>query len=301
MPTHGFLDCPHGVEDCLVLRRFLLALGVTQTFKERIRKTKFTLLTVFSLIVACVALGSLPPPTFAQRGGHGGGGRGSDGGVAGGFHAAGGGHYSYTGGHSYGGYRGYYGRHGSYRWYGGYGWQRGSYGWHRGYWGYSRYGWGWGFGFGFGWPYWGWGYPYGYGYSPWYYAPYPYYCPPGYRCPRNGNDDPPHANPSPKSGSNPAKPWGPPLNSPNKDHSTSNLTTVASRAPLLAIDPTKITATSYRIAHSTTPQNPGLRPEMQSAMRALREMPPFAREREIETGRYGHFSPEERELLRSAN
>jgi hypothetical protein len=30
-------------------------------------------------------------------------------------------------------------------------------------------------------------------------------------------------------------------------------------------------------------------------------MPPFAREREIETGRYSHFLPEERELLRSIN
>jgi hypothetical protein len=30
-------------------------------------------------------------------------------------------------------------------------------------------------------------------------------------------------------------------------------------------------------------------------------MPPFAREREIETGRYRHFSPEEWELLRSIN
>src|ERR1700756_5365241 len=41
-----------------------------------------------------------------------------------------------------------------------------------------------------------------------------------------------------------------------------------------------------------------LRPKVQNAMRALREMQPFAREREIETGRYSHFSPEERELLR---
>jgi hypothetical protein len=30
-------------------------------------------------------------------------------------------------------------------------------------------------------------------------------------------------------------------------------------------------------------------------------MPPFAREREIETGRYSHFSPEEREVLRNLN
>jgi hypothetical protein len=35
-----------------------------------------------------------------------------------------------------------------------------------------------------------------------------------------------------------------------------------------------------------------------NAMRALREMPPFAREREIDHGRYSNFSAEERELLR---
>jgi hypothetical protein len=34
-------------------------------------------------------------------------------------------------------------------------------------------------------------------------------------------------------------------------------------------------------------------------MRALREMPPFARQREIETGRFSHFAPQEKELLRS--
>jgi hypothetical protein len=32
----------------------------------------------------------------------------------------------------------------------------------------------------------------------------------------------------------------------------------------------------------------------------LHEMPPFAREREIEHGRYSHFSSEEREMLRNA-
>jgi len=40
------------------------------------------------------------------------------------------------------------------------------------------------------------------------------------------------------------------------------------------------------------------RREVLNAMRALREMPPFAREREIDRGRYSHFSPEERDLLR---
>jgi len=41
------------------------------------------------------------------------------------------------------------------------------------------------------------------------------------------------------------------------------------------------------------------RREVLNAMRALREMPPFAREREIEHGRYSQFSAEERELLRN--
>jgi hypothetical protein len=34
------------------------------------------------------------------------------------------------------------------------------------------------------------------------------------------------------------------------------------------------------------------------AARALREMPPFAREREIDFGRYSNFTPQEQELLR---
>jgi hypothetical protein len=42
------------------------------------------------------------------------------------------------------------------------------------------------------------------------------------------------------------------------------------------------------------------RREVLNAMRALHEMPPFAREREIEHGRYSQFSPEAREMLRNA-
>jgi hypothetical protein len=42
-----------------------------------------------------------------------------------------------------------------------------------------------------------------------------------------------------------------------------------------------------------------LRPEVQRALQRLREMPPFAREREIETGRYRQFSPEEKQILRN--
>ena len=42
-----------------------------------------------------------------------------------------------------------------------------------------------------------------------------------------------------------------------------------------------------------------LRPEVQKALQRLREMPPFAREREIETGRYREFSSEEKQILRN--
>ncbi len=48
------------------------------------------------------------------------------------------------------------------------------------------------------------------------------------------------------------------------------------------------------------PATPAPRREVLNAMRALHEMPPFAREREIEHGRYSHFSPEERDMLRNA-
>jgi hypothetical protein len=65
----------------------------------------------------------------------------------------------------------------------------------------------------------------------------------------------------------------------------------------------RITATpsSYRVAKPSKQHDPALRPEVQHAIRELREMPPFAREREIETGRYSHYSPQEKQLLRSVN
>jgi hypothetical protein len=70
-----------------------------------------------------------------------------------------------------------------------------------------------------------------------------------------------------------------------------------------------VTPSSYRAARSilerstmeqATPQaDTPLRPEMQKALQRLREMPPYARQREIDFGRYSNFSAEERELLRS--
>ena len=70
-----------------------------------------------------------------------------------------------------------------------------------------------------------------------------------------------------------------------------------------------VTPSSYRAARSipqrsttewAAPQaDVALRPEMQKALQRLREMPPFAREREIETGRYRQFSSEEKQVLRN--
>jgi hypothetical protein len=271
-------------------------------------------LRIAGVIAAFLVLCWLPPAALAQRGGHGGG--------MGGFHGGGsfhGGGYGFSAGHgAVGGYhgggyhagRGYYGYgrgYGysrGYGWGGGYAWGR--YGWGgRYWWGYPRYGWGWGLGFG--WPYWGWGwgYPYGYSYAPWYYAPYPNYypypsdCPPGYTC--TPNNDPPPSRSGPKAQSDPAKPWRPAYRAPNANYEGG---TVAG-APVLSVDRISAATTSNsiranaRVAKFTTQANFSVRPQVQHAMQELREMPPFAREREIETGRYSHFSAEERELLRT--
>jgi hypothetical protein len=90
------------------------------------------------------------------------------------------------------------------------------------------------------------------------------------------------------------------VSTPNTNYATSNAAYLASRGPILSIDRITAAPSNYQVARSTTQQNPPVRPEVQRAMRALREMPPFARQWEIETGRYSHFSAEERELLRNS-
>ena len=284
---------------------------------------KAILFRIIFVLVAMVALGWLPQPVLAQHGGHSGGGGfhggggGFHGGAGGGFHGGGsfyaGGHSGYGGGHYYGGYRGgYYGGRGYYGSRGGYGW---GYGWGGRYWG-PGYGYGWGWGFGFGWPYWGWGYPYGYYYSPWYSAPGPYYSYPYYSDPNNGDDDPPMTDPNTRSQPNqkvPIKSWGSP--SPGEDvananYATSNVAPLAPRRPVVSVDRIGVTPSSYRATRSipdrftterATPQSDAaLRPEMQKALQRLHEMPPFAFEREIETGRYRQFSSEEKQILRNA-
>jgi hypothetical protein len=296
---------------------------------------KAILFRVVLVFVAVIALSWLPQSALAQRGGHGGGG-GFHGGGGGGFHAGGGGAFRGGGGFSgggrsgFGGGRGFGGfRGGYYGGRGGYGWGGRGYGWGRGY----GYGWG-GWGFGFGWPYWGygWGYPYG-DYSPWYYGPGPYYSypyygpsdyPQGYPDPYNGNDDPPPADPNSRPQPNqngPARSWRPPVpgGGANPNYGNSDVAAAAPRAPVLSVDrmsatPSGNQAASSVPAHSSTEHATTerastdravlqaaapLRPEVQKALQRLREMPPFAREREIETGRYRQFSPAEKQILRN--
>ena len=83
----------------------------------------------------------------------------------------------------------------------------------------------------------------------------------------------------------------------------------APRPPVRSVDPMMATPASYRSARSNTDRANGerasartsapLRPEMQRALERLHEMPPFAREREIETGRYSQFSPKDKQILRN--
>lgn len=85
----------------------------------------------------------------------------------------------------------------------------------------------------------------------------------------------------------------------NTNYVTGNSSARVARGPILSVDRIPTTTSNNRPAHPTVQQAAALRPEVQNAMRALREMPPFVREREIETGRYSHFSPKEKEFLRS--
>jgi len=85
----------------------------------------------------------------------------------------------------------------------------------------------------------------------------------------------------------------------------------APRPPVRSVDPMMATPASYRVARPNAARaangdgaagqsnTPPLRPEMQRAVERLHNMPPFAREREIETGRYSRFSPADKQILRN--
>jgi hypothetical protein len=258
---------------------------------------KSKLLRVLCVLVTSLVLICIPESSFAA-GGHGGGGGGFHGGGGGGFHGGGGGFHGGGGGFHGGGFGGYRGGWGGSGWrggWGGYGW-RGGWGYGRGWgypgwgrgWGWGYPGWGWGIGFGVGWgwgSYWG-GYPYAYGYP--YYPYYPYYGPNGYAPADpdryNGTDRDPRAN-SPRQNSN----YPAPQRSPGVNGNNSTVT-FANRKTAGDTDSATYWLTNYQ--QRTVP-----RQQVRNVIQAFLAMPPEARQRQIESGRYRNFSPEEQELL----
>src|SRR5271157_2560055 len=284
---------------------------------------KSIVLRVLCAAVVLATLASAPESVLAQRGGHGGGGGFHGGG--GGFHGGGwggGGHYGggfhgggyggYHGGGYYGGRGGHYGGYHGGGYYGGHG---GYYGGRGGYWGYPGYGYGgWGFGFGlsfdFGGPYWGYAYPYGYAtvyappYYPYYYAYPPYYVSVPASDPsgdysaanyRTGSDV--RVN-SPVEASTPVA--RPPVlrGTPGTNSPTMNYAAYTPTAPGRRTDATTTTSSNYRSPHSAAQPLPPLRAEVQNVIRALRGMPPDARQREIDSGQYSNLSPQELKLAK---
>jgi hypothetical protein len=84
---------------------------------------------------------------------------------------------------------------------------------------------------------------------------------------------------------------------PSLPNSTVSQATTPGR--VISVDRITATPANYRPVASTRPLYGQLRPEVIRAMATLREMPPYVREREIETGRYSQFSPQEKALLRT--
>ena len=268
---------------------------------------KVLLATIFAATLILVPQFALASSHGGGGGFHGGGGGYHGGGGGGGYHGGGGGHYYGGGGYHGGGgyYGGYHGGHGGY--YGGYG----------GYWGYPGfglafgYGSGWGFGLSFGWGgYWP-AYPYGYGggwaqpYDPYYY-PYPYYyAPSGYVSGQPYVSNRPYV--SNQSGDNSyayapvAQPRAPVrVGPPSTSAVTIQNAAYTPNRSNYRVAATPVTTGNYRPARSTTRQLQQLSPEAQNVVRALRAMPPAARQRQIDSGRYSNLSPQELEYARYA-
>jgi hypothetical protein len=250
-------------------------------------------LRILALSVASFALAATPQLAFARGAGH----------VGGGFHGGGfGGFHGASVGAFRGGYGGFRGGYGGFRGYGSYG--------GRGYWGYP--GWGWGLNVGLGFGYWGypywygpWGpYAYSYSYYP-YYACDPYYdrdCgyPPDYRYQDEQRDRSPAGNqPNAQPGNvqpNSAPPK--PSAAPATQGYSNNLTTNFAEYRSPASNERSRATSNYRLASYTRDPLPGnLRPAVRNVIEALRAMPPAARQRQLNSGRYDGFSPEEREAV----
>src|SRR5271166_2726848 len=285
-----------------------------------------TVLRVLSAALFLVMLGWAPQSAFAQRGGHGGGG--------GGFHGGGGGGWARGGGWSGGGWRGGGGWGGGSGWRGGGGWRGGSVWrgggvWRGGFWGSPGFGNSWAFSIGFNWgPSWG-----GFG-SPFFFgpvwappfvvlSPVPVFVPAttvlvpatpaGFADSSSPNNDgsayassqsasyvPDNSSaqqyraPAPRSNV-PAPPNPPAANSVTIRNASYTATAPTYPTHAIAAKPV-----SYKPANSTTRQLPPLRPEVQNVIRALRGMPPGARERQIDSGRYSNLTPKELQIVRYA-
>jgi len=293
---------------------------------------------VLFLSVVLAAFGFATQPAFAGvHGGGGGGFHGGGGGWHGGGGWNGGGGW-HGGGWNGGGWNGGGGWHGGGSWGGGGGWHGGGWhggGWHGGYyggwhgpyyggwrggyyggWGYPGYWGGWGFGisFNFGWPYWGYyGYPYAYGYSPYYYPnyyPYPYYygqvsVQSAYPDVQSGYPDPasPYNQPYNQPGANPK--YGAPVRQPStsvpQPPSSANGVKLfeATYRPAAASQRAAATSVASYRPPSSQRSLPAMRPAVQNVIRALNGMPPAARQREIDSGRYNTLTAQELELVRA--
>ncbi len=271
---------------------------------------KSSFLKVLCAIFVSVALGLTTEPLLAQRGGGHGGGGGFHGG-GGGFHG-GGGYGGFHGGGGYGGFRGgatgfrsvshgsaFGGVRGA-GFYGGrgYGWGVGYPGWRGGWggWGYPGFGWGgWGvgisFNFGFG-GFWGPAWYPSYAYNPWWWAPPA--APPCYYYPSPCAYAP--------SGYAPAGPGSYGVSGQDYQNSSyqDNYQSEYSNTDNSNAEPRYAGPTSQQLAESAIRQIPESRPEVRNAIRALSGMPPAARERELATGLYASFSPQERQLVKAA-
>ncbi|MBV9179696.1 MAG: hypothetical protein JO356_00160 [Acidobacteria bacterium] len=166
------------------------------------------------------------------------------------------------------------------------------------------------------------GYPYVYGYTPWLGVPPPYYFPydyPNYGAPYDrGNDrfgkDPclpdyrheDRCKDSSSDNSRPKRESAPAL--PSNQESAPNGTYVArestdeyqTRVHSILKDTTAVSA--LRLAYAPGPQVSSIqiRRGVANAMQALRAMPPEARQRQLESNRYAHFSAQERQLLKDS-
>ena len=215
----------------------------------------------------------------------------------GGFHGGSGGWHGPSGG------GGWHGTGAVGGWHGSPGWN----GWgHPGWNGWGHPGWGWGhpgccgWGWGGGWGVsvgvnigWGWGwpsYPYAYGYPyPYYYPYYPYY---PYNGPYNYPPPPPPSDPGHDKGNT-----ADPRNNQWQQNSDTSAPELSRDNNVVTIKAPKVPprSTNYRTVAAV---DTAARPEVRNVIRALEAMPPEARRRQIESGRYRNLAPEEQDLLR---